>query len=300
MNSHQINCFLTVAQYLSFSRAAEELFLAQSTVSRSVAQLEEEWGVSLFFRSGKSISLTQEGEEYVQLCRRYLNDFQRISDTHRARHESAALKLNYSIFPAWNISHLLYENADQLCRRHPNWSLSLRICPANQLIRELMLGSLDIVFHFGDMLSFHPEIATHNLLELPQVILYSAHSPLAAKEDISPEDFQDLPFLYVPDEVFTPETMERQSRFFERRYGFPLKIQSVENTDALSFALELGQGVALMDEWSRYRNSPHLRTFPIDLPLPVVLAWRRSNRSPAIQDFVNETAEYFRTTGHSS
>ena len=61
VNSTQIRCFLTTAQLQSFSRAAEALYLTQPSVSRYIGQLEQEWGVTLFQRSGRSVVLTAPG-----------------------------------------------------------------------------------------------------------------------------------------------------------------------------------------------------------------------------------------------
>ncbi len=61
MNTTQIGCFLAAARFHSFSRAAEELYLTQPSVSRYIGQLEQEWEVRLFVRDGKAMALTPEG-----------------------------------------------------------------------------------------------------------------------------------------------------------------------------------------------------------------------------------------------
>ncbi|MCD8145640.1 MAG: LysR family transcriptional regulator [Oscillospiraceae bacterium] len=58
MNTTQVRCFLAVAQAGSVSHAAEALYIAQPSISRYLAQLEEEWGVRLFDRKGKRMVLT--------------------------------------------------------------------------------------------------------------------------------------------------------------------------------------------------------------------------------------------------
>ena len=55
----------------------------------------------------------------------------------------------------------------------------------------------------------------------------------------------------------------------------------------------VSRNVALMDYWSRYRGNPMLRYLGIDLPLPIVLAWRREAENPAIREFTACTAEFF-------
>ena len=61
MNTIQLECFLSVAEHLNFSRASEELKITQPAVSHQIRSLEEELDVRLFRRTSKSVSLTQEG-----------------------------------------------------------------------------------------------------------------------------------------------------------------------------------------------------------------------------------------------
>lgn len=291
MNTNQINSFLCVAKHLSFSKAAEELFIAQSSVSRNVALLEEEWGVRLFVRSGKTISLTDAGRDYARLCRRMRKDFDNLREKYRPT--QASLKIQYAAFPAWNISKLLYENAEHVRARHPDWEISLKFCQAGQLVQELLGGSVDLIFYFGDLLGGVDGIEMRTLLELPQIVVYSAQHPLGKKRSVSITDFRAEPFLYVPDETLTPEVIRCQVRAVEKRCGFRMNTRLLDSVDELSIALESGQGVALMDYWSRYRSNPMLRYIGIDLPLPIVLAWRKEAENPAIREFVANTVDFF-------
>ncbi len=61
MNTVQLECFVTVAEYLNFSKASQALRITQPAVSHQIHTLEEELGVKLFNRTSKSVSLTQEG-----------------------------------------------------------------------------------------------------------------------------------------------------------------------------------------------------------------------------------------------
>ena len=62
MDSLKIECFLAVAELNSYSKAADMLFKNQSVLSRQVMALEDELGVKLFYRRGRSVSLTPAGQ----------------------------------------------------------------------------------------------------------------------------------------------------------------------------------------------------------------------------------------------
>lgn len=64
MNSQQLKCFVTVADKLNFTKAAEELFLSTPTVTHHIKTLEEELGVALFIRTSKVVRLTEAGATF--------------------------------------------------------------------------------------------------------------------------------------------------------------------------------------------------------------------------------------------
>lgn len=69
---HQLNVFRTVARHLSYTKAAEALFLSQPAVSQQVKSLEQLLGLRLFCRSGRGIVLTSAGEELLRHAERLL------------------------------------------------------------------------------------------------------------------------------------------------------------------------------------------------------------------------------------
>src|SRR6202046_5583915 len=66
--------FVTVATLRSFSEAARRLQLSPAVVPRSVAQLEDELGLTLLLRTTRSLRLTERGELYLESCQQILQD----------------------------------------------------------------------------------------------------------------------------------------------------------------------------------------------------------------------------------
>ena len=75
MEFRNINTFLSVAELQSFSKAANKLGYSQSNVSLQIQQLEQELGVPLFERTGKSIRITAAGQDFLF----YANEIQRLN-----------------------------------------------------------------------------------------------------------------------------------------------------------------------------------------------------------------------------
>ncbi len=97
MDLDHLRSFLTVAEELHFGRAAERLFLSQSSVSTRVKQLEQELDTRLFDRTSRSVTLTQPGELLVGRARRLLAEVETAErDVRRAtRGEVGVLELAF-------------------------------------------------------------------------------------------------------------------------------------------------------------------------------------------------------------
>jgi LysR family cyn operon transcriptional activator len=74
MDLRQMRYFTAVAEDLSFSRASERMNISQSALSRQIQLFEEELGVRLFDRLGRTIALTPAGQELLQRCQMILTD----------------------------------------------------------------------------------------------------------------------------------------------------------------------------------------------------------------------------------
>lgn len=78
MHEEQLRYFMSAARSGSFSAAARECFVAQSTVSRQIAALEQEVGTPLFQRRGRSLTLTPAGSYMVEKAQNYLDQCARL------------------------------------------------------------------------------------------------------------------------------------------------------------------------------------------------------------------------------
>ena len=80
----QMRYFIAVAEHLSFTRAAEEVFVAQQALSQQVKSLENNLGVELLRRDSRRVELTAAGKTYLTECKRILASVERAADHARA------------------------------------------------------------------------------------------------------------------------------------------------------------------------------------------------------------------------
>ncbi|WP_422403695.1 LysR family transcriptional regulator [Pseudomonas sp. GZD-209] len=139
-----LQCFEAAARHLSFTRAAEELHLTQSAVSKQVAQLEEMLRHHLFLRIRRRLQLTPAGSLYLAEVNKILTQVDmssRYVQTYGTQTEVLKVATQPSFGVRWLIPHL-----KGFGKRHPNIHLDIR----NEMEPfALLQGSADVVFFYG-------------------------------------------------------------------------------------------------------------------------------------------------------
>lgn len=103
---HAMETFVTAAYSGTFSRAADELFVTQSAVSRQIQQLEENLGVALFLRHKRGLSLTPEGEALLPIVEEAFGQIGKICDMLRGSGQVLTLRMPPTLAARWFIPRL--------------------------------------------------------------------------------------------------------------------------------------------------------------------------------------------------
>lgn len=138
-----LRVFETAARHLSYSRAAEELFLTQSAVSHQIKVLERELGTALFRRAGRSMLLTDEGQRLYAHVREGLARLQKGMAELRA--DTRPQTLNISVTPSFAVGWLVPRLPD-FYRRHPQIEVNLR---ATTALADFSRENVDLALRYG-------------------------------------------------------------------------------------------------------------------------------------------------------
>ena len=193
MELRVLRYFLTLAREESISRAADVLYITQPTLSRQLAELEEELGVRLFERGKRKITLTEEGV----LLRRRAEEMTELADkTERElRKSSEQFAGVVSIGAAETVAaELLVRAVDSLRKKYPEVTFQLDAGIADHVKERIDAGLLDL-----GLLIEPGDIAKYDFLRLGIDdrcgILMNASAPLAEKEYVTVEDLDGLPVV---------------------------------------------------------------------------------------------------------
>ncbi|MER7948170.1 transcriptional regulator CynR [Streptomyces sp. NPDC096079] len=143
---------LAVAEHAGFTRAAEELRIAQPTLSQQIKQLEKALGAQLLDRSGRTVRLTDAGETYAHYARRALRDLAAGERALLDVHDLSRGHLRLAVTPTFT-AYLTGPLVAGLHTRHPGIGVEVRELPQDRIEAELLADRLDlgIAFHGGHL-----------------------------------------------------------------------------------------------------------------------------------------------------
>jgi LysR family transcriptional regulator, low CO2-responsive transcriptional regulator len=188
---HQLKVFEAAARHCSFTRAAEELYLTQPTVSIQIKQLTKGIGLPLFEQVGKRIYLTGAGQELYQTCRRMFEELSRLEMgiAELQGMKQGRLKIAAVTTAKYFIPRLL----GPFCQTYPGIKVSLQVANHEDLLTRLR-ENLDDLY----ILSWPPEdqaVVIKPFLDNPLVVVAPADHPLADQKQISLERIVQEPFI---------------------------------------------------------------------------------------------------------
>lgn len=139
-----MQCFEASARHLSFTKAAEELNITQSAVSKQVGQLEVILATSLFQRVRKRLQMTQEGSIYLTEVRKVLTQVE-MSTRYMLSYGSRNEVLNVNALPTFGV-HWLMPRLNGFRFKHPNVYLNIS---SRIDIFDFDEENIDIAFYYG-------------------------------------------------------------------------------------------------------------------------------------------------------
>jgi DNA-binding transcriptional LysR family regulator len=262
----QLAVFQSVARLGSFTRAAEELFIAQPTVSIQMKKLSETLGVPLFEQTGKRPILTDAGRELAAACKDIFDRLEQVEERLIGLRdlEHGRLRIATSSFGKYFIPKLLGE----FCRRHPNIEVAMHIDNWRG-IRQRIQDSADDLYVLSD-LTAELELTVHPVYTSPIEIFAPADHPLAGRS---------LGFGDLADESFVlrePGSVTRRiAQTLCEQHGIAPRVRmELASDEAVKQAVIAGLGIALLPR--QIVDSDHARAEICSLRVagfPVMRQW---------------------------
>lgn len=245
---HQLKVFEAAARHSSFTRAAEELFLTQPTVSMQIKQLTKSVGLPLFEQVGKRLFLTEAGRELFATCKQIFETIaqfeMKVADLKGLK--QGQLKLSVITTAKYFIPRLL----GPFCELYPGIDISLKVTNHEGIV-ERMTANLDDVYIMSQVPE-HLDVNYEPFLENPLVVLAPLNHPLAKEKNIPIQRLADEPFIMREPGSGTRRAV--QTLFDEYEVVVKVKLELGSN-EAIKQAIAGGLGISVL---SRHTLLPEI------------------------------------------
>lgn len=211
MELRHLRYFITVADELNFTRAAEKIFIAQPSLSQQIKDLEEELGALLFIREKRSLRLTEEGRQFYHDAKHILELAQQAKHNVQILLDRKKNKLKVGFLPVAEIK--IFPYVMPLIRaENPHLDIQFHSLSCVQQIQALHDQQIDVAFTRQCINDEH--IASIELFREPLILLIPSQSTFAKAQSISAEDFVVQNFI-VSEELASPVLYQKTQALFK-------------------------------------------------------------------------------------
>lgn len=236
----QLQLLEAIVRLGSFTRAAEEMFLTQPTVSMQIKKLNETVGMPLFMHVGRNVEPTDAGREVYAACRTILRT---LTDLEIKLADLKGLKSGrFRLGVITTAKYFAPEILGAFCNQFPGIDVSLKVTNRTRII-ERMEDNDDDLYIMGEPGNAGLDLQATYLAPNPLVVLANADHPLVGQSNISMERLAEERFLLREPGSGIRDTVVKQ--FTERGLRPNVRMELGSN-EAIKHAIIAGLGVSAL------------------------------------------------------
>ena len=276
--------FIAVAEELHFGKAAERLHIAQPPLSQQIRQLEAELGFQLFYRTKRSVKLTEAGQVFFTECQRLFRQLDQAIQTGRqvSRGEVGQLVIGFVSSTAYNVLPKILRTF-RTCV--PEVSLELHELTADQQLQWLHENRMDIGF-------LRPPVeedtfTLQTIFREPLVVALPETHPLAKEAQVSLQSLAGEAFVIFP-RTLAPGLYDQIISLCQQAGFSPNVVQeAIQMQTIVSLvAAELGIAIVPGSLQNLQRTGVVYRALKEVSPQTAIALIYRNNPAPSVQRFL--------------
>lgn len=288
----EIEAFLTVAAYKSFTRAAAELYVSQPTVTKWIKHLEAELGVRLLQRSSRSVELTSAGNLLNARWGGMRMEWE--TSVHLAQQLSDAQGcgcIRIGLLYGFDFESKLAPLASQFESLHPDLKIDPNLYGFDEIKEKA--GSCDFLFTTNLEMESAPQYRTLRMARIPFYLAVAPQHPLAQRGSVTPWEIRRETFVVISSQI-SSNIMAHFDEAFRPFQASPTFV-TVENVPSQFMKVSRQEGVAITGKGFVKDHEAAVRLLKLEnfsLEVYSVCAWRDENLlEPArrFRDFMLET-----------
>lgn len=243
MSDRRLQVFHAVAKHLSFTRAAETLFMTQPAVTFQIKQLEEQFNTRLFERGHGQISLTESGHVVFEYAERILG----LSAEMEARLKDLTGQMSGPLLIGASMTiaeYLLPQVLGEFNARYPGVIPRLLVANSETVQAQVAEHNLDVGFIEGD--SLLPSLVTEFVCEDELLVVCAPSNPLAKLDSVAPGLLAQHAYICREPGSGTREVCERYLREIGIATDLLQPVMELGSPEALKGLVATGRGFAIM------------------------------------------------------
>ena len=286
----QLRAFVTVAERGSFTRAAEDLYVAQQAVSQQIKALESALGVTLLRRTSRRVELTPAGKVFLADSRRVLSAADRAVRRVReaARGEVGTVRIAYTVTAAYQTIPALLS---RLGERYPELKAQAREVFAEEIARLLRTDACDV--GIGPATDYPADLRQQLIRREVWRLAVGARHRLAASGQVALREVSAEQVELWPREM-TPGYYDAVMAAC-RAAGFEPRVDQEGAGSTVWGYIARGRGIGLVVSSLAEQLPPGVTLIDIAPPAPpplgVTAVWQPEGTHPAVERFLEAAAE---------
>ncbi|MCD8254479.1 MAG: LysR family transcriptional regulator [Oscillospiraceae bacterium] len=293
MDFMQLKYFVTAAQMLNFTRAAEQHYVTQPAISRRISDLERELGVQLFYRSSHEMALTSAGEEFLQYALSVLDTTSAATQRLKNIASGKVGRIRISAVPPTEPA--LHKVLSVYSKRCPDVQIDLDISTGKNQIAAINSGNYDFYFSFESLLQYYGRLEYLTTF----TDSYYLFVPSERAHHIDVNKFSTLQELPLVTELRSegPFLVNQILEILKNRDYSADNIISCKDLHSVTTFVNAGMGFTLLPfTMARCICTDHLSSFFIsgdDAKIVNAVGWNPDNSNNAVTSFRSLLYELF-------
>ena len=275
--------FMAVADCRSFTKAALQLFVTQSAISKQVALLEEELGFTLFSRTTRSVELTEKGRDLYDFLVKVQRDLDKKIDFLEGYAKPQGETLSIGMLFGWSLSRMPVSFLENFKEKYPKTNILIEKHTYKDMTKLLLAKKLDIIITLEHEIRMEQEIQYVPYYEEELVLLFSREYPNSDKTQ--PSEIANGGNLFA----MGPESSDCSLEYIQKaikKKNLSVNVIPMPNFDSISTAVEANQGCCLTGLASSACESEKFIWVKSGITIPMVFAWRKDVASAWIKELV--------------
>jgi LysR family transcriptional regulator, benzoate and cis,cis-muconate-responsive activator of ben and cat genes len=287
MELRHLKYFVAVAEELSFTRAAVDLYISQPALSRQIKNLEDELRVVLFLRHSDGLKLTEAGTIFLEQAKDILARSDVAVQTIKAYSINTHEPLLIGYIPTI-LESFLGETLHKFSLAYPQVPIRFHEMPPSEQVNALRNRKIDIAFMGNPPDELEQEFTVKCVKQVPIDALLPDSHPLAHQSSIDLREVACEKFIGMSEETFPG----RNDRIRDVCYcaGFTPNLLLFADSHASMIALvATGQGVAVMPKEAEALPHPKVVFMPLHYPIYYARStavWRKETPTQSLDKFL--------------